>query len=200
MAAQPKSVVNSETKPISPAKFAHAVLRTTRFKEMTNWYRTVLGAKVMYENKFLAFMTYDDEHHRIAIAAFPGIAERQPHSAGLDHLAYTYSSLGDLVATYERLKTAGITPAVTINHGITTSMYYRDPDGNKVELQIDNYDSAEAMHEFFRTDAFAKNPIGVDFDPDDLARRYHAGETTAELTKYDADKEFNRDALVRLGD
>ncbi len=197
MAAK-KTPVNGESRPIAPAKFAHAVLRTTRLKEMVDWYCTVLGAKVMYENNVLAFMTYDDEHHRIAIAAFPGIVERPPHSDGLDHLAYTYATIGDLVATYERLKAAGITPVVTINHGITTSMYYRDPDGNKVELQIDNYDNAAAMHEFFRTDAFAKNPIGVNFDPDDLARRYHAGESLAQLTKYDPEKGFNREALVRL--
>jgi len=155
MAAQPKSV-SGEAKKITPAKFAHAVLRTTRFKEMTEWYRTVLNAKIAYENNFLAFMTYDDEHHRIAIAAFPGVIERASHSAGLDHLAYTYGSLGDLVATYERLKEAGITPVVTINHGITTSMYYRDPDGNKVELQIDNYDDAQAMKDFMRTAQFEK--------------------------------------------
>jgi catechol 2,3-dioxygenase-like lactoylglutathione lyase family enzyme len=190
----------SAAKIIAPAKFAHAVLRTTRFKEMIDWYRTVLGAKIMYENQFLAFMTYDDEHHRIAIAGFPGIAERQPRSAGLDHLAYTYANIGDLVATYERLKGAGITPVVTINHGITTSMYYRDPDGNKVELQIDNYDNADATQEFFSTEAFAKNPIGVDFDPDDLTRRYHAGEPVAELTKYDTKQGFNIGALKRLGE
>jgi catechol-2,3-dioxygenase len=199
MAAQPKSV-SSEAKKIAPAKFAHAVLRTTRFKEMTEWYRTVLNATIAYENNFLAFMTYDDEHHRIAIAAFPGVVERAAHAAGLDHLAYTYGSLGDLVATYERLKAAGITPAVTINHGITTSMYYRDPDGGKVELQIDNYDNAQAMHDFMRSAQFEKNPIGVDFDPDELARGYHAGKSQAELVKYDAEKGFNRASLARLGE
>jgi catechol 2,3-dioxygenase-like lactoylglutathione lyase family enzyme len=198
MAAQPKNV-SSETPQIKPAKFAHAVLRTTRLKEMVAWYTTVLNAKVAYENNFLAFMSYDDEHHRIAFAAFPGITERQPHSAGLDHLAYTYASLGDLVATYERLKEAGITPAVTINHGITTSMYYRDPDGGKVELQIDNYDNAQAMHDFMRGPAFEKNPIGVDFDPDELARGYHEGKPQSELVKYDAEKGFNRESLARLG-
>src|SRR5271167_2055174 len=156
---------NGGTKRIVPSKFAHAVLRTNKFRQMVDWYKTVLQADVVFENEMLAFMTYDDEHHRLAIAAFPGITERQPHSAGLDHLAYTYASLGDLVATYERLKAAGITPVVTINHGITTSMYYRDPDGSKVELQIDNYDNAQAMHDFMRSPTFEKNPIGVDFDP-----------------------------------
>ena len=154
MAAQPKNV--SPAQQITPAKFAHAVLRTNRFKEMVDWYRTVLHREVAYENRCLAFMTYDDEHHRLAIAAFPGITERPPHAAGLDHLAYTYGSLGDLVVTYERLKAAGITPVVAINHGITASMYYRDPDGNKVELQIDNYDNAQAMHDFFRSRYFQK--------------------------------------------
>ena len=199
MAEQSKSA-NGDDRRTSPAKFAHAVLRTTRFKEMTDWYCLVLSAKVVYQNDFLAFMTYDDEHHRIAIAAFPGLSERPPRAAGLDHLAYTYASLGDLVATYERLKAAGVTPAVTVNHGITTSMYYRDPDGGKVELQIDNFASMERIRDFFRSTDFANNPIGVDFDPDDLARRYHAGEPDAELTKYDAAKGFNRASLARLGE
>ena len=175
---------NGEAKKIVPIRFAHAVLRTNKFREMVDWYKTVLEAKVVFENAMLAFMTYDDEHHRIAIAAFPGIVDRAPHAAGLDHLAYTYSSLGDLVATYERLKAAGITPAVPINHGLTLSMYYRDPDGNKVELQIDNFKTAEQMKDFFKSNDFAKNPIGVSFDPEELARQFHAGVPEVELRKY----------------
>ena len=175
---------NGESKRIVPSKFAHAVLRTNKFKQMVDWYTTVLLADIVYENDFLAFMTYDDEHHRLAIAAFPGITDRAPNCAGLDHLAYTYSSLGDLVATYERLKAAGITPAVPINHGLTLSLYYRDPDGNKVELQIDNFETMEQMKGFFRSNYFASNPIGVSFDPDELARQFHAGVPEAEIRKY----------------
>ena len=197
--------MNSESssgasKRIVPARFAHAVLRTNKFKPMVEWYKTVLMAEVVAENEMLAFMTYDDEHHRIAIAAIPGLNDRAPHSVGLDHLAYTYSNLGDLVATYERLKTAGITPAVTINHGPTTSMYYRDPDGNKVELQIDNFESVEDLKGFFRGGAFKKNPIGVTFDADELARKFHEGVPEAELKKYDADRGVDRTILQRLGE
>jgi catechol 2,3-dioxygenase-like lactoylglutathione lyase family enzyme len=175
---------NGGSKRIVPSKFAHAVLRTNKFQQMVDWYKTVLLADIVFENQMLAFMTYDDEHHRLAIAAFPGIEDRAPRSAGLDHLAYTYANLGDLVATYERLKAAGITPVVPINHGLTTSMYYRDPDGNKVELQIDNFDSVEELKGFFRGNDFSKNPIGVSFDPDELARQFHAGVPEAELKKY----------------
>jgi catechol 2,3-dioxygenase-like lactoylglutathione lyase family enzyme len=190
---------NGGSKGIVPSKFAHAVLRTNKFKQMVDWYQTVLLADIVFENEMLAFMTYDDEHHRLAIAAFPGITDRAPHSAGLDHLAYTYASLGDLVATYERLKAAGITPAVPINHGLTLSMYYRDPDGNKVELQIDNFETVEELKGFFRSNDFSKNPIGVSFDPDELARQYHAGVPEAELRKYHPEAGLDPNVLRNMG-
>lgn len=175
---------NGASKKIVPAKFAHAVLRTNKFQAMVDWYTIVLGAEVVFGNPNIAFMTYDDEHHRLAIVAYPGTEDRSPRSAGLDHLAYTYASLGDLVATYERLKAAGITPVAPINHGMTLSMYYRDPDGNKVELQIDNFATVEELKGFFRSNDFSKNPIGVSFDPEELARQYHAGVPDSELKKY----------------
>ena len=63
---------NGESKRIVPSKFAHAVLRTNKFRPMVDWYQTVLLADIVFENEFLAFMTFDDEHHRLAIAGFPG--------------------------------------------------------------------------------------------------------------------------------
>jgi catechol 2,3-dioxygenase-like lactoylglutathione lyase family enzyme len=183
---------------VVPAKFAHAVLATKQFQAMVDWYSTVLQAEVVHSNGMLAFMTYDDEHHRIAIAAVPGLEDKPRDSVGLDHLAYTYANLGDLVFTYERLKQAGILPVVTINHGPTTSMYYRDPDGNRAELQIDNFDSVEELKGFFRGDAFQKNPIGVTFNPDELARDFHAGVPESELKKYDAARGLDSETMRRL--
>ena len=183
---------------VVPAKFAHAVLATKQFQAMVDWYKTVLEAEVVHSNGMLAFMTYDDEHHRIAIAAVPGLEDKPRHSVGLDHLAYTYANLGDLVYTYERLKQAGILPVVTINHGPTTSIYYRDPDGNRVELQIDNFESVEELKGFFHSHAFEKNPIGVTFNPDELARDFHAGVPASELTKYDATRGLDPATMKRL--
>ncbi len=178
--------INSEGhRRIAPAKFAHAVMRTNRFNEMIEWYQTVLEAKIVHANEMLAFLTFDDEHHRIAIATFPGFVERPKNSTGVDHIAYTYANLGELIATYERLKETGITPYRTINHGPTTSMYYHDPDNNGVELFVDNFDTPEELKGFFRTDVFKKNPIGIIFDADEMARKYHAGVPESELKKYD---------------
>jgi catechol-2,3-dioxygenase len=166
---------------IPPIRLAHIVRRTSRLEEMVDWYRTVLGAEVVHAGAMLAFLTYDDEHHRIAIARIPGLEEPPPLAAGTDHVAFTYADLGDLLYTYERLKSAGIEPYWAINHGPTTSLYYKDPDGNKIELQVDNFPTAEEANRWMRSGDFAANPIGVVFDPDDLLARYRAGEPLGRL-------------------
>ncbi len=168
---------------IAPIRFAHVVYRTSRFAEMVNWYKTVLEAEASLSNEMLAFLTYDEEHHRVAIANMPGLEPAQTRHSGVEHVAYTFGSLDDLFATYERLKGENIEPYWCINHGPTLSMYYRDPDGNQVELQIDIFDSADATNEWFRNSDFSTNPIGVKFEPEDLISRYGAGESAADLLR-----------------
>jgi catechol-2,3-dioxygenase len=160
---------------IAPTKLAHVVRRTSRFDEMLAWYETVLAAKVVHSDGILAFLTYDDEHHRIAIARIPGLEDAPQPYAGTDHIAFTHADLGDLLSTYMRLRSEGIEPYWTLNHGPTTSMYYKDPDGNRVELQIDNFPTEET-NRWMQSGEFASNPIGVIFDPEELLARYRAGE------------------------
>ena len=166
---------------IVPRKLAHVVRRTPRFEEMVRWYCTVLGAEVVHSNGMLAFLTYDDEHHRLAIAGIPGLAEQPGMAAGTDHIAFTFADLGDLLQTFLRLKGEGIEPYWCINHGPTVSMYYKDPDGSGVELQVDTMPSAEAIDHWMRSGAFDANPIGIVFDPEDLIARYEAGEPLEQL-------------------
>ena len=167
---------------VAPSQLAHVVRRTGRFAELVHWYETVLGARVVHSDGMLAFLTYDDEHHRIAIANLPGLEEQPAMAAGTDHVAFTHGTLDDLLQTYVRLKAEGIEPYWCINHGPTTSMYYKDPDGSRVELQVDNLPTAEAIDRWMRSGEFAANPIGVVFDPEDLVARYAAGEPLERLT------------------
>ena len=67
------------------------------------------------------------------------------------------------------------------NHGPTTSMYYQDPDGNVLELQIENFDSDNEVDEWMSNSDFDVNPIGVDFDPGDLKARLEAGTSVEDL-------------------
>ncbi len=170
----------ANSRPISPAKFAHFVLRTGQIDRMSEWYQTVLAARIVFRDERLCFLSYDDEHHRLALIQIPGLAPRDAQAAGTDHVAYSYRDLGELLATYRRLKEHAIVPHWPINHGVTTSMYYRDPDNNRVELQIDNFATVEELQGYFQSPA---NPVGVTYDPEQLVREYEAGVPIADLLR-----------------
>jgi len=165
----------------SPSKLAHLVLRTTNYEKMVKFYQTLLGAKLPFSNEMISFFRYDDEHHRLVVINMPFLQPMpEALSVGVEHFAFTFRSLGDLLGNYLRLKAIGVEPAWCINHGITTSIYYFDPDGNQIETQFDNLDAA-AADAFMTGPYFAKNPIGVDFDPDVLIERYRRGDSMEEL-------------------
>ena len=178
-----------------PAKLAHVVFQTNRMAAMRDWYCQVLDGRVVYENAALSFVTYDDEHHRVAFIDFGPLAPRAvaggdlsyraTDQPGLHHVAFTFASMGELLDNFERLAARGIRPFRSINHGPTTSMYYGDPDGNRVEMQIDNFATAEEGQAWMTSPAFDRNPIGVDFEPDALVAKFRSGVPVAELVVRD---------------
>lgn len=161
-----------------PHKLAHVVYMTRRFDEMLEWYQTVFEATVVYQNPALAFLTYDEEHHRLALANLsilkPNGDGMAPTDIGVNHVAYTYANVGDLLDNYERLKAVGIEPYWPVHHGMTLSLYYKDPDGNRMEFQVDTC-SVEEANAMMLSEAFVANPIGVDYDPDALLAKYKSG-------------------------
>jgi catechol-2,3-dioxygenase len=176
---RPREPVRPET--IAPALFAHFVVRTSNYAAMRAWYQTVLTARIVHDDGRLCFMTYDDEHHRLALVNVPGLRKPAEDSWGLNHLAYSYNSLRDLLSTYVRLRDQGIEPFRPINHGPTVSMYYHDPDGTGVELQVDTFPTKREAQEWFGREAFKENPIGVLFDPEELVKAFEAGVPEEEL-------------------
>ena len=192
------SAVDIKSQMVSPAKLAHIVLRTNQYDKILDWYKTVLNAKPAFENEMLAFLSYDDEHHRVAILNIPTLVNQPEGANGVHHVAFTYDSLKDLLENYERLAAMGIEPVYPINHGPTTSLYYEDPDHNQLEFQVENYDSVEESGQFFFSEAFARNPIGVEIDPADLLRRLRAGEPEASLkTRADVGEKTLADVKLR---
>ena len=171
---------------IRPVKFVHVVYRTRRFKEMIRWYENVFAAKVQYQNPVLAFLTYDDEHHRFAFANLEvlqpeGAENDRQGSIGVDHVAYTYRSLSELFDNYVQLKEQSIMPYWCIHHGITVSMYYGDPDGNQMEFQVDSFPSNDQANEFMHGLGFDTNPIGVEYDPEDWLAQMKAGASATDF-------------------
>jgi catechol 2,3-dioxygenase-like lactoylglutathione lyase family enzyme len=193
---------------VTPYKLAHLVLRVSNLERSVAWYSEVLGAHLVGSGGFFAGITYDEEHHRLGLIEVDGAArETETFGAstlipdqteraatagadalqfstepGLEHVAFTYDSLEGLLNTYVRLRDKDIKPILTVNHGPTTSFYYNDPDGFRVELQIDNLPMGTAQ-EFVDSQT---NIVGVMIDPEVLLQRYQAGEPVRTLVTWDA--------------
>ena len=132
------------------------VLRTSKLEQMRDWYLKVGFGTV-----------------QMTVAAHADVSRE-----GFEHITFTCATLQEFLASYRRLKSAGIEPYWPINHGSTVSMYYRDPDGNCVELEYDIFDAADRAEEF-TAGRYVENIVGVAFDPEDMIRRYETGATFA---------------------
>lgn len=168
---------------MSTPKFAHVVFQTAQPEAMRDWYCAVLDGHVVFADEALTFITFDEEHHRIALLRPPMELERKaPATAGMHHVAYTFDDLDGLLDRYALLRDRGITPAASVAHGVTTSMYYRDPDGNFVEMQIDNFAEPDDATAYMHGAEYAADPVGPAFDPEEMAKARASGASVEELT------------------
>ena len=162
---------------IKPA-LHHVTIKTSRLDDMISWYATVLGATVQFRDAHAAWMTNDGANHRLGFLAVPGLSDdpsKISHN-GMHHSAFEYESFPDLMSSYARLSEQDIVPAFCLDHGLTISLYYKDPDGNFVEMQSDNFGDWSQSGEWMRTSPdFAANPIGTPFDPEKVFAAHSAG-------------------------
>jgi catechol 2,3-dioxygenase len=184
---------------IKPA-LHHVTMKTNQLPAMIAWYSAVIGAQVQFQDANNAWMTNDAANHRIAFLSMPALEsdpEKVKHT-GMHHSAFEYDSFDDLMASYERLKSEGIVPAFCLEHGLTISIYYKDPDGNHVELQSDNFGDWAKSSEWMRTSpAFAANPIGYFFDAERACQDFKSGKPFKQLQ---AEIRDNRYAPQRMPD
>ena len=190
----------------APREMHHAHIFTDEnYDAMVAFYRMLFNGSVTNEHVHgdgsgprLSFITYDDHDHRVVIIRKPGWGAKADRPVGLSHIAYAYSSLGELIYIYKTLKAAGHPPPHwTVNHGNSTSFYYRDPDGNEVETMLDNFSAIETrdykrLYQF--TEEFGEMSEG-NFDPDKMVALYESGVPDSVLL----DREKVRE-MVRAGE
>jgi catechol 2,3-dioxygenase len=174
----------TDTQGVIRPTFHHFNLKTTRLQEMIDYYRTLVGAEVIFQDQIGAWLSNDDANHRIALLAFGNFVDDPDKDTrtGMHHSAFEYPSFEELNASYLRLKEAGIVPPLCLDHGMTLSYYYADPDGNNVELQVDCFGDWRRSKDWMRgSEEFKANPIGVFVDPDRIAADHAGGMSFAEI-------------------
>jgi len=172
----------------------HFGVTTTHLEEMVDWYAKVLGMTMTFQSSHgLAFLSNDRAHHRIALLTLPATHDNSdPHPrAKIQHVAFEYETIDDLLNSWERLKGLGIEPVLVADHGPTTAFYYHDPDGNSVELFVDNFGDWDQSSDYIRTSPeFHQNPMGTYIDPEQMMVARKAGATGAELHRRASAGEF----------
>lgn len=166
------STNRNRRRPITRPAFHHTTFATLKLDEMVEFYEKVAGLEAVFHGDDGAWLTNDAANHRIALLALPGLKapDDKGHTVGLHHTAFEYADFDQWLDNYERLAADGIEPFLNLDHGMTMSMYYQDPEGNGVEIQVDNFGDWNRSKEFmWATQEFADNPIGEYFDPAKVA-------------------------------
>ena len=180
-------------RPITRPIFHHTTFATLKLAEMVTFYEEVAGLEPVYYGEDGAWLTNDAANHRIALLALPGlkVPDDKGHTIGLHHTAFEYGDFGQWLDNYERLALIGIKPFLNLDHGMTMSMYYQDPEGNGVEIQVDAFGSWTKSKEWmWASEEFGLNPIGKHFDPEKLVDARNRGLGFEEIHKRARDGEY----------
>jgi catechol 2,3-dioxygenase len=124
---------------IQANKLGHIVLRVRDAQKSKEFYMRTLGLKLATEDltRGAVFLSFGEQHHDLALFE-PATREAADAShSGLHHSAWRVDSFEDLQAAHRELKAMGVSVESTVEHNVTRSVYFKDPDGNRVELYCD---------------------------------------------------------------
>ncbi len=122
-----------------PVSLSHFEIKVRDLPKMEEFYTRVLGFLVTDRSPpgghQMVFLSVNaDEHHQIVLAQSDG----GDFAAGsLDHMAFRVDDLRSLRELHAALNSHGGLPAETVSHGTAWSVYFRDPEGNRIEFFVD---------------------------------------------------------------
>lgn len=127
------------TPPPAPS-FSHFGIHVSDLARMEEFYTRVLGLVVtdrgtLPDGPALAFLSRDpDEHHQMVLVA------GRPPGGGynvVNQISFKLPTLADLKTLHARVRGEGITAFRIVTHGNAWSVYFADPEGNRIELFVD---------------------------------------------------------------
>lgn len=123
-----------------PKYLGHINIYVRNVERSHKWYEDVLGLHTYdYMPGRAAFMSADQEQsHEVALIQVGEDALlQQKKQVGLNHMAWMMHSLEDLKESYQRLKELQVPIDHVSDHGLSIGIYFRDPDGNGIEVSYE---------------------------------------------------------------
>jgi catechol 2,3-dioxygenase len=146
-------------------RIGHVHLKVADLERAIGFYHGVLGFDVVQRlGDAAAFLSAGGYHHHIGLNTWESLggAAPAPGSTGLYHTAILYPTRVALADAFRRVVAAGIDVDGAADHGVSESLYLRDPDDNGVELYCDRPQEGWPRH--------ADGSLAMYTRPLDLAR------------------------------
>ena len=130
---------------VQPKRIGHVVLNVRDVEASTKFYTDIIGFQIALQKEDATFLTCGTIHHDLALFKAKQ-SFRLDDGVGLNHMALQVEDFDMLTKYYDVLKTNHVEIDRTIDHGMTSSIYFEDPDGNGIELFCNNQeDPAEGL-------------------------------------------------------
>jgi catechol-2,3-dioxygenase len=122
------------------ASLSHFGIHVTDAARMEEFYTKVLGLLVtdrgaLPHGPTLTFLSHDpDQHHQLVLVTGrpPGVEYNV-----VNQISFKVPTLADLKTLHARLREEGVRELRVVTHGNAWSIYFPDPEGNRVELFVD---------------------------------------------------------------
>lgn len=117
-------------------RIGHVHLKVSSLKRAEEFYTKMFELKVSERVANYLFLTFGKEHHDLALQEVKGAQNPEENMTGLYHFAVEFENLKQLAEVYFRLKKLKVQFS-PVNHGISKTIYFEDPDGNGIECYVD---------------------------------------------------------------
>ena len=147
-----------------PKLIGHLVLNVTDVERSANFYRDVVGFELarMRPDRSGAFLTCGIVHHNLALFKAPaGARPAEKGQVGLNHFAFQVDDYQALQAAHRRLIEGGAVIDHIVDHGMTRSVYFLDPDGLMMELFCNTFDTEAEGLAFMKSTPGQATPMNI---------------------------------------
>ena len=121
-------------------RIGHVHLKVADLDRAIAFYRDVLGFEVMQRyGPQAAFLSAGGYHHHIGLNTWESLGAAPPprQATGLYHFAILLPDRKELARTLKRLLDHDVEIDGASDHGVSEAIYFRDPDGNGIEIYAD---------------------------------------------------------------